>query len=40
MLIQLIITAVLIAAVVFYFIRRNRKLKEMETEDRLRDIFR
>jgi|GEM_PF-1942275 len=38
--VQIILTIVLIAAVIFYFYRRSRKLKEMEMEERLRDIYR
>jgi cbb3-type cytochrome oxidase subunit 3 len=38
-LVQLIMTITLIAAVIFYFYRRSKKLKEMEMEERLRDLF-
>ena len=38
--VEIILPAVLIAAVIYYFIRRNRKLKEMELEEKLRDVYR
>ncbi len=38
--VQLIMFVSLIAAVIFYFYRRSRKLQEMETEERLRDLYR
>jgi hypothetical protein len=38
--VQIIMTVALIAAVIFYFYRRNKKLKEMELEERLKDVFR
>jgi len=37
---QIIMAVVILAAVVMYFLRRSRKLKEMEMEERLRDIYR
>lgn len=37
---QLIMAVVILAAVVMYFLRRSRKLKEMEMEERLRDMYR
>jgi len=37
---QILLVAVLLAAVIVYFIRRSRKLKEMELEDRLHDQYR
>lgn len=39
-LVQLIMAIAIIAAVIVYFLRRSRKLKEMEMEERLRDIYR
>lgn len=38
--VQILMVVVLLAAVIVYFIRRSRKLKEMEMEERLRDIYR
>jgi protein-S-isoprenylcysteine O-methyltransferase Ste14 len=40
MLPRLIMVVVLIAAVIVYFLRRSKKLKEMELEERLRDEYR
>jgi hypothetical protein len=37
--VQLIIGASLIAAVIFYFYRRSRKLKDMEIDERMRDLY-
>ncbi len=39
-LVQFIMVLALIAAVIFYFLRRSKKLKEMEMEERLRDVYR
>lgn len=38
--VQLILVASIIAAVIAYFLRRSRKIKEMEMEERLRDVYR
>ena len=40
MIAQIILTIALLAAVIFCFYRRSKKLKEMEMEERLRDIYR
>ena len=37
--VQIIMAVVILAAVIMYFLRRSRKLKEMEMEERLRDIY-
>ena len=39
-LVQLIMAVAIFAAVIVYFLRRSKKLKEMEMEERLRDIYR
>ena len=39
-LVQLFLGAAMIAAVIVYFIKRSKKLKEMELEERLRDEYR
>jgi hypothetical protein len=38
--VQIILVVCIIAAVIFYFYRRSKKLQEMEMEERLRDIYR
>jgi protein-S-isoprenylcysteine O-methyltransferase Ste14 len=40
MLPRLIMAIVLTAAVIVYFLRRSRKLKDMELKERLRDEYR
>ena len=39
-LVQIIMAVSILAAVIMYFLKRSRKLKEMETEERLRDMYR
>ncbi len=39
-LVQLIMAVAIIAAVIVYFLRRSRKLKEMELEERMKDVYR
>ncbi|MFH1576868.1 MAG: hypothetical protein ABID35_04955 [Candidatus Margulisiibacteriota bacterium] len=39
-LVQLILGTSIIAAVIFYFIKRSKKLNEMEMEERLKDEYR
>lgn len=39
-LVQLFLGTSIIAAVIVYFIKRSKKLKEMELEERLRDEYR
>lgn len=38
--VQLILGSAIFAAVVFYFIKRSKKLDKMEMEERLRDEYR
>jgi hypothetical protein len=37
---RIIMVIALIAAVIFYFYKRSKYMREKETEERLRDLFR
>ena len=38
--VELLLFSALIAAIIVYFLRRSKKLKEMELEERLEDLLR